>query len=80
MDMETAMDMGTVSPLTVFVPKPVGISYGDAMSQLRTWLDSERMQSTMFKLAPLGRVGFEIGFRSDEDVTRFRDGFSWPPR
>ena len=64
--------------LTVFVAKPAALSYGEAMSQLRTWLDSEKMQSTMFKLAPLGRVGFEIGFQSSEHVTRFQSGFGWP--
>ena len=53
--------METESPLTVFVPKSAGISYGEAMSRLRRWLDSQKMQPTRFKLAPLGRVGFEIG-------------------
>jgi hypothetical protein len=69
--------MKSTSPLTVFVPKPAGVSYGEAMSRLRTWLDSQKMQPTIFKLAPLGRVGFEIGFRSEDDVTRFQGGFGW---
>jgi hypothetical protein len=71
--------METTSPFTVFVPKPTGISYGEAMSRLRVWLDSQKMQPTLFRLAPLGRVGFEIAFRSHEDAARFRGGFGWPP-
>jgi hypothetical protein len=71
--------IGTRSPLTVFVAKPDGVSYGEAMSRVRVWLDSQKMQPAMFKLAPLGRVGFEIAFRSDDDVMRFQNGFGWPP-
>jgi hypothetical protein len=67
----------TTSPLTVFVPKPAGIPYGEAMNRVRTWLDNQKMQPSLFKLAPLGRVGFEIGFRSDDDATRFQNGFGW---
>jgi hypothetical protein len=70
--------MDTASPLTVFVPKPAAVSYGEAMSRLRMWLDSQKMQLATFKLAPLGRVGFEISFRSEDDAIRFQGGFGWP--
>jgi hypothetical protein len=71
--------METASPLTVFVPKPAGVSFGDAIGRLRVWLDSQKMQPITFKLAPPGRIGFEIGFQSDDDVMRFQNGFGWPP-
>ena len=70
--------MEITSPLTVFVPKPAGVSYGEAMSGLRIWLDSQHVQPSIFRLAPLGRVGFEIAFRNDEDVARFQGSFGWP--
>jgi hypothetical protein len=70
--------MESMASLTLFVAKPVGVSYGKAMSGLRTWLDNQEMQPTLLKLAPLGRVGFEIGFRSDDDARRFQGGFDWP--
>jgi hypothetical protein len=41
------------------------------------WLDSQKMQPSVFRFAPLGRVGFEIGFKSEEDVRRFQSGFGW---
>lgn len=64
------------SSLMVFVPKPAGISYGEAMNSLRTWLDSQKMQPTLFRLSSAGRAGFEIGFRSDADAARFESMFT----
>ena len=72
--------MESSTSLTLFVAKPVGIPYGAAMSRLRTWLDQQKMQPIHLKLAPRGRVGFEIGFRNDADATRFESVFDWPQR
>ena len=69
--------MENLTPRALFVAKPAGVSYGEAMHKLRAWLDSQKMQATFFKLAPLGRVGFEIAFCSDADATRFESGFDW---
>jgi hypothetical protein len=68
--------MGT---LTVFLSKPEQISYGEAMSRVRMWLDSRKVQTSVFKLAPDGRMGFELTFQSEDDATRFRSEFNWPP-
>jgi hypothetical protein len=69
-----------VATLTVFLPKPEHISYGEAMSRVRMWLDSRKVQTSAFKLAsPAGRSGFEISFVSADDASRFRSEFTWPP-
>ena len=63
---------------TVFLPKPQHISYGEAMSQVRTWLDYRKVQASAFKLAPGGRTGFELTFSSQDDATLFQSEFTWP--
>jgi hypothetical protein len=47
---------------TVFVSKPEHISYAEAMSRLRMWLDFRKIETSSFKLAPEGQEGFEITF------------------
>jgi hypothetical protein len=71
--------MQSLSPLTLFVAKPADVPYGEAMNRIRMWLDHQKMQLAHFKLAPMGRVGFEIGFHSDHDATQFESGFEWLP-
>lgn len=71
--------MALASPHTVFLEKPQHLSYGEAMSRVRMWLDTKKIEHSAFKLAPLGRVGFEIGFRTEHDAALFQDGFNWPP-
>jgi hypothetical protein len=66
-----------ISPLTVFVPKPSGLSYAKAMGQIRIWLDHKNMQPRSFKLAAdFSRIGFEVSFQRDADLEAF-DGFVW---
>ena len=52
------------------------------MNVLRTWLDSQKIQPTMFKAAPDSDLGyvFIIGFRSPEDADRFGAEFANPSR
>jgi hypothetical protein len=61
---------------TVFVPKPLHMGYGDAMSRLRQWLDSKKLESTGFKITANGPIGFEISFSSEHDATEFQL-FGW---
>jgi len=68
-----------VAMFAVFVLKPEHVSYGEAMSRVRMWLDYQKMQTSAFKLAPAGRSGFEITFVSADDASRFRFEFTWPP-
>jgi hypothetical protein len=67
------------SPFTVFVSKPEHISYAEAMSRVRMWLDYLKFETNSFKLAPNGREGFEITFRTKSHATRFKSVFTWPP-
>jgi hypothetical protein len=63
-------------PTTVFVPKPLHLGYGDAMSRLRQWLDYQKLESTGFKITTNGPIGFEISFSSAHDATEFQL-FGW---
>jgi len=71
--------MALASPLTVFLAKPPSMPYGEAMNRVRIWLDYKKIEHAAFKLAPSGRIGFEIGFCTEHDATVFKSGFSWPP-
>jgi hypothetical protein len=66
-----------VAARTVFVPKPLDLTYGDAMSCLRDWLDDRKMQACGFKITAEGQIGFEISFSQELDATRF-ETFTWP--
>lgn len=67
------------APLTVFVPKPSSLSFGEAMSRVRIWLDHTKIEPCGFKLAAnFNRIGLEISFRNETEVTAFRE-FVWPP-
>ena len=48
------------------------------MAEIRTWLDSERIEPASFKtLVVRGGLGFEISFNSEEEADRFRRQFPW---
>jgi hypothetical protein len=50
----------------------------DTMAEIRTWLDSERIEPASFKtVVGRGGLGFEIGFKSEQDADRFRRQFPW---
>ena len=65
--------------LTVFLPKPSHISYGEAMNQVRMWLDYRKVHASGFKLAPNGQPGFQITFSNQDDAARFQNEFGSPP-
>jgi hypothetical protein len=64
----------------VFIPKPVGLSYGGAMNRLRMWLDSRKIQTGLFRLPDDGRIGFEIHLATDDEAAVL-GAFDWaqPP-
>jgi hypothetical protein len=47
------------------------------MNEIRTWLDSERIQPVQFKTV-VGRagLGFEISFRRKREAERFQERFA----
>ena len=66
-----------VKPLTVFVETPAGKPFGTTMNAIRLWLDSQKIQPTIFKVVPTARAfGFEIGFRAEDEAGRFRQQFA----
>jgi hypothetical protein len=55
----------------VVVRSSKNLPLGKTMNDLRTWLDSERIEPVDFKTAG-GR--FEISFRREREAERFSDG------
>jgi hypothetical protein len=49
-------------------------SFGAAMNEIRAWLDHRKIEPTSFAKADTG-VGFEIGFRSEDDAELFQREF-----
>lgn len=64
----------------VFIPKPVGLSYGEAMNRLRMWLDGRKIQDASFQLSQDHRIGFEIRLANDDQAAAL-EAFDWsqPP-
>ena len=67
--------------LTVYIEKPSHVSYGEAMGQVRSWLDYRKVETSGFKFAD-DRTGFEITFSSPDGAARFQGEFAWssPPQ
>jgi hypothetical protein len=64
-------------PYTVSVRVSRGDPLGDAMKPIRTWLDSEKIQTAAFTTASDARgYTFAIGFRNIGDADRFRQQFA----
>src|SRR5687768_8266528 len=64
-----------LNPLIVRVEEipETGISFGDAMNDIRTWLDRHKIEPLVFKTidrSPAGR-GFEITFANHHDARLF---------
>lgn len=55
-----------------------GSSVGSLMSDMRTWLDHQGVQPTIFKAItlPLGGIAFDVEFRSPDQATLFRTAFA----
>jgi hypothetical protein len=62
----------------VFIEKPPGLTYSDAMSRLQLWLDGRKIQPSGFKITAWGRTGFELTFSRERDVAA-AELFQWPP-
>jgi len=47
------------------------------MNAIRSWLDSEKIQTTAFKIVPTERgLKFEIAFGQEHEAERFRQQFA----
>lgn len=70
--------LSRVAQSPVFLAKPDEVSCSEAMSRLRIWLDSRKIQPAGFKLAPNGAsLSFEITFHSERDAALFGKEFGW---
>jgi hypothetical protein len=60
----------------VFIPKPTNLSMREATRQILLWLDSRKLQPISFKFATGGRLGFDVGFRSEAEAAA-AEAFHW---
>lgn len=76
-DAGKACQMTLNSPLSVRVEKS-GKSLGDAMKEIRIWLDNHKIESVDFRPDPAGpgAVAFEIKFRREEEARLFEQTFT----
>ena len=65
------------SPLSVRIERPK-TSLGDAMSEIRTWLDDHKIQPVEFRSSPSvsGTSAFEIRFNRVEEARFFEQTFA----
>jgi hypothetical protein len=64
------------SSLTVRVERP-GNEFGEAMNEIRSWLDAHKIQPTGFKSDTLAAdVAFEIHFAREDEARLFESTFS----
>jgi hypothetical protein len=65
------------SPLSVRVERPQE-SFGEAMSQIRSWLDSHKIQPAAFNsdVKTAGAVAFEIRFQREDEAHLFEQAFT----
>ena len=64
-------------PFSVMVRVFPGDPLGDAMNRIRTWLDSQKIQTASFTTASdAGGYAFTIGFKSIAEASRFRLEFA----
>jgi hypothetical protein len=68
--------MALISPTIVQLSKPASLSFADAMSQHRAWLDAHKIQPASFKpIYVNGVLGFEIGFKTEYEAALFDKQF-----
>ena len=70
--------MALASTIVVRVEKPPGgLSFGENMNAIRSWLDHRKIQPASFRSLPVddGGAGFEIGFNSEDEARLFEKAF-----
>jgi hypothetical protein len=64
------------NPLIVRIEAPAANKLGELMNAIRSWLDSQKIQPTTFKVVP---AGVELTFRHDHEAAQFRKQFGGQP-
>jgi hypothetical protein len=69
--------MALLTPIMVQAENSINASLDKTMRDIRTWLDSERIEPVYFKTV-VGRagLGFEISFRREREAERFQERFA----
>jgi hypothetical protein len=68
--------MALTIPNTITLERPTGASFSKTMNEMRSWLDSKKIEPTYFK--PVTRhngIGFEISFRNADEAELFEREF-----
>ena len=70
-----------MSPYSIFIAKPMEMSFAEALSRLRMWLDTRKIEIASFKLSAADEFGFEMLFKNERDASTFNAEFAWhlPP-
>ena len=68
--------MALTSTFSVHFQTGTGQSFGQTMNDIRSWLDHQRIEPTLFKPVIGADAGFEIAFNSEEEAQRFRRVFA----
>ena len=67
--------MANSNPLIVRFDAPLGMTFGVAMNNIRTWLDSNKIQPLNFRPTVGPGIAFELSFRAEHEARRFRKQF-----
>ena len=69
--------MTRTSPLVVRIERS-GTPFGSVMNEIRSWLDSHKIQPAAFKAdtPASGPVAFEIKFQHEDEAQRFEQAFT----
>jgi len=64
-------------PFTVRIER-AETALANAMNEMRTWLDSTRLQPVEFKIAMTGVAGiaFDVTFQTEADASQFEQAFT----
>ena len=68
--------MALPTRITITLERPTGASFGKTMNEMRSWLDSKKIEPMYFK--PVTRhngIGFEISFRNSDEAELFEREF-----
>jgi hypothetical protein len=60
----------------VRIETPAANKLGEMMNAIRSWLDSQKIQPTTFKVIP---NGLELAFHHDHEAAHFREQFGGQP-
>jgi hypothetical protein len=68
--------MALTIPITITVEQPNDRPLGQIMNEIRSWLDSKKIEPASFKpIVAGGGILFEIGFRSQHEAELFQQEF-----